>query len=398
MRVTSNTLQSVFLASLQAAQQRLATTQEQITNGKRVNTPSDDPVASARIVQLEASLARIDQYRANGVLARTQLGLEEQALGSAIDHLQRIRELAVAANNDSMSSGDRMVVAKELRELRTALLGVANTTDANGQFLFAGYSVNAQAFTTGAGGAVTYNGDQGQRSVQISDTRFVAINDSGAEIFQRIPTGNGTFTMSTNPANTGTGVLGAGTVVDASAWVVDTYSVGFPTADTYEVHDSGGVLVASGAFTPGQAIVFNGIAVQIDGAPAAGDSFTVAPSASRDVFATIDALVGALESPSGTPAARAQLHSRVGQLLADLDQATNRVIDARSEIGARVRAIDEEEAAGEAFNVQLAGTLSDLRDLDYAEALSRLSQQLLGLDAAQKSYARLQSLSLFNYL
>lgn len=398
MRVTSNTLQSVFLASLQAAQQRLATTQEQVTSGKRVNTPSDDPVASARIVQLEASLSRIDQYRANGLLARNQLGLEEQALGSAIDHLQRVRELTVAANNDSMSSGDRMVVAKELRQLRTALLGVANTTDANGQFLFAGYSVNAQAFTTGAGGVVTYNGDQGQRSVQISDTRFVAINDSGAEIFQRIPTGNGTFSLAASPGNTGTGMLGAGTVVDASAWVSDTYSIDFLTADTYEVRDSGGTLVTSGAFTPGQAIAFNGVSVQIDGAPAGGDSFTVAPSASRDVFATIDALVTALESPSGAAAARVELHNRVGQLLADLDQATNHVIDARSEIGARLRAIDEEEAAGEAFNLQLADTLSDLRDLDYAEALSRLSQQLLGLDAAQKAYARVQGLSLFNYL
>jgi flagellar hook-associated protein 3 FlgL len=92
------------------------------------------------------------------------------------------------------------------------------------------------------------------------------------------------------------------------------------------------------------------------------------------------------------------MHSQIGQLLDDVDRATEHVIDRRSEIGARLRALDQEESLNEDFNTQLTATLSDLRDLDYAEALSRLSQQLFSLEAAQQTFARTQNLTLFRYL
>ena len=146
------------------------------------------------------------------------------------------------------------------------------------------------------------------------------------------------------------------------------------------------------------ALTFAGVEVRIDGAPAGGDTFTVAPAAQRDVFATLDRLIAAIETPAGSPAGRAQLHSNVGQRLADLDQAITHVIDQRGEIGARVRALDQQEGLNADFTVHLKTTLSAVRDLDYAEALSRLSQELFGLDAAQQTFARTQNLSLFRYL
>jgi flagellar hook-associated protein 3 FlgL len=124
----------------------------------------------------------------------------------------------------------------------------------------------------------------------------------------------------------------------------------------------------------------------------------VAPAAQRDVFATLDRLIAALDVPANTPAGRAQLHSNVGQRLADLDQALTHIIEQRGEIGARVRALDQQEALNADFTVHLKTTLSSVRDLDYAEALSRLSQELFGLDAAQQAFARAQNLSLFRYL
>jgi flagellar hook-associated protein 3 FlgL len=268
----------------------------------------------------------------------------------------------------------------------------------DGRHLFGGYVEATTPFTVGAGGAVTYNGDQGQRTLQISDTRFVAINDSGAEIFQRIRNGNGTFALATSAANTGTGTLGASSVVNASAWVADDYTVTFLTPTSYEVRDAANALVTTGTFAPTQVIAFRGIELRIDGAPAAGDTFTAVPSSTRDVFATLDGLIAALEAPASDPAARAQLHSNIGHQLNDLDGALAHVIHARAEIGARVRALDQQESLGADFAVHLATTLSAVRDLDYAEALSKLSQQLFGLEAAQQAFARTQSLSLFRYL
>jgi flagellar hook-associated protein 3 FlgL len=398
MRVSNDTLRSAFLAALDDARRRVIHTQEQVSTGLRINSPSDDPVAAARVAHLDASLARLDQYEANGIFARNQLGLEEEALSEVIGNLQRIRELTLQANNATASDGDRDVIATEIRQHRDALLAIANTTDVDGRHLFGGYREATTPFTVGAGGSVVYNGDQGQRTLQISDSRFVAINDSGAQVFQRISEGNGTFVLGVNPANTGTGTLGSSSLVSPSSWVADTYTISFLTPTSYEVRNSANALIAAGAFASTQSLGFSGIELRIDGAPAAGDSFTVTPSAQRDVFATLDRLVTAIEPPVDNPADRAKLHSNIGQRLADLDSAISHLIDARGEIGARVRALDQQEALNSDFALHLNTTLSAVRDLDYAEALSRLSQELFGLDAAQQAFARAQNLSLFKYL
>jgi len=194
------------------------------------------------------------------------------------------------------------------------------------------------------------------------------------------------------------GVLGAGTVVNPAAFVRDTYTIDFLTPSNYEVRDSLGGLVVAGAYTPGQSVAFLGIDVGFSGTPATGDSFTVTPSSSQDVFTTLNELITALETPVSDAASRTALHNQVGQLLTDVDQATSRVIETRSNIGARLRAVEQEASLNEGFAVQLTDTLSEIRDLDYAAALSLLSEQLFGLQAAQQTYARVQGLSLFNYL
>ena len=111
MRVSNDTLRSAFLAALDDARRRVVETQQQVSTGLRINSPSDDPVAAARVAHLDASLSRLDQYQANAIFARNQLGLEEESLGEAMGDLQRIRELTLQANNGSASSGDRQIIA-----------------------------------------------------------------------------------------------------------------------------------------------------------------------------------------------------------------------------------------------------------------------------------------------
>lgn len=393
MRVSTNTLRQVFLNALEIAQRQLLDTQNQVSTGLRVIEPSDDPIDSVRIRELEASLSRLDQYQANGVIARNRLSLEEEAMVGIVDNLQRVRELAVQGNNATQSTESRRAIAAELRERTDALMSLANRADSSGRYLFAGFAENTQPFTRSAG-SVTYNGDQGQRSLQVSDGRFVAVNDPGSEIFQRIPNGNGTFALTAAQTNTGSGVLGAGTVTDPAAYVPDTYTITFLTATDYEVRDGGGGLVVAGTYADGDAIGFLGTEIQLNGQPAAGDVFTSAPSTSQDVFATVQNLIVALESGAND----ALVQSGVGQAIQDVDQALGRVIEVRADIGSRLQALDGEADLNEGFTVQLTETLSELRDLDYAEAISQLSQQLVGLEAAQQTYVRVQGLSLFRYL
>lgn len=393
MRVSSNTLRQVFLNALELAQRRLVDTQTQVSTGLRINRPSDDPVDSARIRELEASLSRLDQYQANGIVARNRLSLEEEAIAGVVENLQRVRELAVQGNNATQTAESRHAIAQELARRLDALLGLANSTDSAGAYLFAGFAENTQPFVR-SGGSVVYNGDQGQRSLQVSDGRFIPVNDPGSDIFQRIPSGNGTFSLTAGPLNAGDAVLGAGTVTDPAAYLPDTYTITFLTPADYEVRDSGGGLVAAGTYADGGAIGFLGTEIQLDGVPAAGDVFTSSASTSQDLFATVQNLIAALES-GGSSAVR---HSNLGQALQDLDQALGRVLEVRTQVGGRLQSLDGEEALNEGFTLQLTETLSGIRDLDYAEAISLLSQQLLGLDAAQRTFTRVQGLSLFRYL
>lgn len=396
-RVTNGSLRQVFLDTLQQAQQRLQQTQTQISTGSRVNQPSDDPIAAAQIREIEASLARMDQYQSNATLAQNRLGLEEEALVGVVNGLQRIRELAIQANNATSGQGSRDAIAVELRQQLTNLLTLANGTDGQGRYLFAGFSEQTQPFIQTPGG-IAYAGDDGQHRVQISDSRLLATGDSGSAVFERIRNGNGTFSMAANPANTGSGVLGAGTVIDPALFVPDTYTIAFTTTTDYEVRDSGGALVAAGTYARPQTISFLGIQVELDGDPAVNDTFTVSPSVNQSLFETVSDLITAIETPAASGSSLALLHNEVGQALADLDMALEHVIDVRAEIGGRLRAVDAEISLNEGFSVQLSETLSGIQDLDYAEAISSLTQQLFGLEASQQAFARMQGLSLFRFL
>jgi flagellar hook-associated protein 3 FlgL len=399
MRVSNDTLRSAFLSALDDARRRVLDTQQKVSTGLRINAPSDDPVAAARVAHLDASLARIEQYEANAIFARNQLGLEEEALNDVIGNLQRIRELVLQANNGSTSNADRKIIAAEIRQHRDALLTLANTTDVDGRHLFGGFRESAAPFATNASGNVVYGGDQGQRTLQISDSRFVAVNDPGSDVFERIPEGNGTFVLDVNAANTGTGMLGLGAVANPAAWVPDTYTIRFLTPTTYEVRNSANTLIVAGSYTPPtQTLAFVGVEVGIEGNPAAGDTVTARPSAQRNVFSTLDRLITAIDTSADDGVDRAQMHSTIGQRLADLDNALAHVVNVRGDVGARVRALDQQESLNADFAVHLSTTLSAVRDLDYAEALSRLSQELFGLDAAQQAFARAQNLSLFRFL
>jgi len=400
MRVTSDSLRATFLAVLERANRHLLKTQTQIGTGRRINVPSDDSFAAARITEIDAGLSRLAQLRDNGIIARNRLSLEETVLADVVDNLQRIRELTLQANSATLGNGERAGIAAEIRERFDGVLALANSVDGNGRHLFAGYSESTQPFVVAGDGSVQYRGDSGQRFVEINDERRVAINDSGDAVFQRIPSGNGKFSVAADPGNTGTGVLGAGTVVDPVAWAADTgvYRIVFVTPTSYEVRDAADNPIAAGDHAPGGSIEFLGIGVVLNGSPETGDTFTVEPSTDRDVFTTLSTLLGRLETPVAGEADRAALHNTLGQTLVDLDRAIDHMIDLRAGIGARLRAVDDEAASTEAFEIQMTRELSDLRDLDYAEAISLLSQQLLQIDAAQKAFSRTQNLSLFRFL
>lgn len=253
-----------------------------------------------------------------------------------MDLLARVRELAVQGGNASLTGSDRRAITTELRSRFEELTGIANATDGSGQYLFAGYMGSTRPFggtveSILAGGEIVYQGDDGQRKLQVSATRFLEVSDSGNDVFKRIRSGNGNFVTDYAATNSGTGVVNAGSVTNTVAWnaaatkdvtIRFTVTAGVTTYDLVDTSSSISLLTGAAGpaplvnqrtFQPGQPIVLTsqgaeaafdlGSSVTITGAPASGDSFSIAPSTSQSVFATLANLIGALEAPDGTPAA-----------------------------------------------------------------------------------------------
>jgi flagellar hook-associated protein 3 FlgL len=397
MRITATLVREQWLQALNRTQAAVTHAQQQVSTGQKFSSPSEDPVGAARVNQLQQTLAQNTQFIRNGAAAQNQLSLEEDVLTQVGDRLQRLRELAVSANTATQSIESRGAIAVEAKQILSSLVALANTPDGNGKFLFAGFAAATQPFSQSAAGVV-YNGDQGQRLLEIAPGQRVADGDSGYAVFGQVRSGNGTFNVTAGAGNTGTGLVGRTAVADASLYPAVPYALNFTSATTYEVRDSANTLVASGAYVSGQTIAFQGVQIDVSGAVSAGDSFAVSPSGNQSVFETVQNFIDALGNGGSSPAANALLNNQLGNSLRDFDQSIGHILNVRADIGARLGAIESQRNLTDDRTLQLKTILSSVLDVDYAEAVTRLSQEATSLEAAHKAFAQTQSLSLFKYL
>jgi flagellar hook-associated protein 3 FlgL len=396
-RISTAGMHSAAIAQMLLQQAKLSVTQSQVASGKRVQSPADDPIASTQILDLQRARAQNEQFGKNSVAATNRLQTAESALTDVGTVLQRVRELAIQANNATNDSLALNSIASELRSRLQELQDGANRRDASGDFIFSGFSAQTTPFARTAAGVVYY-GDQGVRQLQVGPDQKVGDSFSGYQVFMDIPEGNGTFTTAQG-VHTGTGSIDSGQVTNAAAWVPGNYTLRFNTPpDTWDVLDGSNAVIASGTYQQGNAISFNGVQVTVTGAPAAGDTFLIAAAGKESIFKTLDDLVSALTAGASTPVSRSQLNTNIANSLTQIDQGLNHVLDLRSEVGARLSMIDAVADSRDGLDVELQKSLSDLQDLDYAEAISRMNQQMVSLQAAQAAYTRIGQLSLFSYL
>ncbi|MBI5041909.1 MAG: flagellar hook-associated protein FlgL [Gammaproteobacteria bacterium] len=293
----------VFQSGLDAMldqQTRLFKTQLQLSTGKKFTSPADDPTAAAQVMGFNETLAITGQYQSNITAAKARLDLEDVALESAVNVLQRTRELTVRGLNDSLGAEGRRAVAQEVRQLMDEMQAVANMQDGNGDYMFAGYRVQSAPFSNNGAGTFSYAGDQGQRQLQIGPGRQVADSDSGLDVFMKV-------------------------------------------AD-----------------------------------PAGGY---------QDVFSMLYGLATDLEANAP------QLAS-----LGEIDNAMEHMLQVRARVGARLNTIDDQEQANNYLEIQISSVRSTVEDIDIADVYSRLQQQTLVLQAAQQAFAKVEGMSLFNYL
>jgi len=201
MRLSTSQIFQQSVTAMLNKQAELAKTQQQLATGKQILAPSDDPAAATRILDLNQVIETTSQYQRNADYAETRLEVEETVLTGVGDILQRVRELSVYANNDTLTSADRKTIATEVQINLDALIQLANNKDANGDYLFSGFKTDTKPFTDNGSGNFAYEGDQGQRSLQIGEKRQVVVSDSGADVFMRIDDGAGGVSSMFNTLN-----------------------------------------------------------------------------------------------------------------------------------------------------------------------------------------------------
>jgi flagellar hook-associated protein 3 FlgL len=397
MRVTQSLNQTQFLSALDTLESNLSQTQNQVSSGLNFTSPSQDPIAAGAVNNYDQVLSQSKQYTANSNSAQTSLQTEDTALSQLQSQLQSLRSLALEANSGTQTGEDLAAIAEQATQIQNSLLSLANTQDGNGQYIFSGFATQTQPFSLTSTGA-SYAGDQGQNQIQIAPGQTLPSSDNGDVVFNQIKTGNGIFTVTANAANTGSAVLGATTVTGTGGYSGKTYSINFTAPDTYQVVDSLGNVVAGGAYTSGQTLSFGGAQVTLTGTPAAGDSFSVAPSGNQSLFTTVQNLISAMQTGASSPTAVPALNNSVAAALNNIDQAISQTSTVQASVGGRLNTITTQQSVQTSQQTQLQQSISSLQSLDYASAITSLDSQNTTLSAAMQAYTLTQGLSLFKYI
>lgn len=403
MRISTNTIYESGGARISDLQVSLNRTQQQIASGRRILNPSDDPIGSARALVITQTDAVNEQFAVNRKNATNTLSIAEDTLSNVTNVLHNVKTLVVSAGNGTLSDQERGYIANELQGNLDQLFGFANATDGTDAYLFSGFSSSVAPYTKTQGGA-QYNGDQGGRLLQVDTSRQIPINEVGSAIFGNIKTSNSQFNVRSNPSNIGQAVATASINVPTTANLTgNNYEVAFDnTGANFTVTNktTGVVVVPSTAYTSPQTVTVDGMDITLTntpGAPAPGDKFSIQPG-NQNIFETLTDLINTLRTPAGNVPQKLELTANLSQANFNIDKSLSNVLLARTNFGTSLKELENLNSAGDSLGLIYKQELSALQDLDYAKAITELNQNQVVLQAAQQSFVKTSSLSLFNYL
>jgi len=405
MRISTQQLFNRGLEQIQDVTAQQQKTQLQLSTGKKVLTPADDPVASARILELNQELAINEQFQSNIDLVDGRLELQDDMLGSIDNVVQRVRELAVTAGNGILNGDDLNSIAVEAEVLLDQLAGLLNSQDAGGEYLFSGFQGGEEPFQKNISGAYTYEGDEGRRFVKVGPSVSIASTENGKEIFQDVAVNENTFYTLTSPTNQSepAAQITTGQIIDQEtydAFYPEDLTITFNSPTDYSITEAstGRVVVASEPYISNAPISVNGIQFEISGAPVIGDSFSVQSSEKQGVLTTIEKFVYGLKNFNPSESGREAFTNVIDSAIANLDNAETSILEVRSQIGARLNTIETTKEQLLDVEILTKEILTNIESIDYAEAISLLSIQQMTLEAAYSSYSQVTSLSLFDRL
>lgn len=398
MRISTPTMYNLNVSSMNRQQAEFSQISQQIASGKRVVNIADDPQAMTQAVNIRQSKAVTEQYAEARVGVRNSLAQEENVLNTVSDVYARAKTLLVQASSDTLADPDRAAVASELKGLYESLQGLANTRDGNGRYLFGGYQDDTAPFIRNAAGTVDYVGNTNVREQQIDGDRRMAIGHSGQDVFLNVHN-SADYGVQADAANQGSLRFDNVNIIDPNdPNFGQEYDITFEeNAGQLQYRVNGGVAID---YDDPMKIPLDGIELEVNGVPAAGDQLTVARGAdlNTNIFRTFEQAIAVLDQPATTDTQKANRANQIRSAMQQFDNSLDNVLTTRAEVGARLNELDGLDTIGGNRKLAYEQALSDLVDLNYVEASAEYSLRIVGLQAAQKTFVSMKEMSLFKFL
>ncbi len=389
---------------------RLVASQEQVAAGTKIVRPSDDPTLNARVIDVTNSITKSESLISNMDTVLSRMGAQEVAMQSSVDILMRMRELAVLASSATYNGVDRQIYATEARGLVDDLAALGNFQDDAGNYVFAGSRNQSAPFVADASGQWSYQGDQEDLRVQIGEQRMLDLSRVGRDVYSSIDrvskaeiwksTSFDTFLDSFNGDQPFDITLTVDGGTPLTATVTEPTISGIEDALSGLTTDLDITIESDGEGTGTHSFYVQGdqsgtTTFELTTTSTGNETFSfeqVQPA--REVeklqfFETLYEFVAALETSDV-----AELEDKVDELTALGEQ----VALGQAQVGTQMEAIERQRNIQEEVVLSLKELKSSIHDLDYAEAMTRMNANMLALESAQASFAKISQLSLFNYL
>ncbi len=418
MRLSSFQVYQQSLNGINKTTTEIAQTQNQLSTGQRVNIGSDDPVATAKILAVETELSTIDRYQKNIDAVDSRLQRTENVLSNIETILDRLNELVIKADGVGMTNIERNNISIEISERLLELASLTNSQDEKGDYIFSGFLNSKPAFIL-EDGQYSYQGDEGVRHEKIAEQLTIASSDNGQSLFDGFVINDYIPVAEVGINNSGDEQSLTVNVIDQDQYNLvvkdgdmQGYEIKFnmfneivPNGPNYSIYRiSDGVLVeANTAYDQTVGITPGGLKIDFQRPPSSGDSITISPIKQANMLNVIDNItkrIATFEEPVSEidRGEEDAFDLFIAQSLDGLSSIQEHIRSKRSSVGARMNTLTAARDSQEALTLVGNQILSDIRDLDYNEAVSKLSFQALVLEATQQSFVKIANLSLFNYL
>jgi flagellar hook-associated protein 3 FlgL len=371
-----------------------------ISSGKRVVTAKDDAIAYGTLAGYKNDLASIDKYQRNITQAENHNSLIDTTLANAEGIMNELKDLMLQANNGVYSADDLTSIGQQASHSLQQILDIANAKDETGGYVFAGYQVDDAPFVLQADNSINYLGDNGVRELQISKNVNIATNQSGEQVFQKVPNAVGDFSATYYTNTSGIGVESAiiadPSIYDSALNPAD-FTFDFTSATDLTITDGAGNITNIAGYTAGQTVAFNGIEVKLSGNPLPGDSFSLSPEENIGVFDTIKSAIDWINNKASASNDK-QVQVDFNQIFDQLSDSMNHLTSRRAQSGINLQVIDRQKSNHLDTELYLSSGKSAIEDLDFAKAISAFEQSKIALQAAQQTFTQVQGLNLFNYI